>query len=131
MVLTSDSSRQFTSGLIITAAMTLLFSFFLPWISFFGADLSGLTIQKLSRGNQSLWAIPLLAFCTVGLTLADMSSNLIRRLAGFSPYVVLFVAVSRYDQQLMRQLEFGAWLALFAGVVLVCIPGSSQKKAAV
>lgn len=127
--LAPDAMRQFKSGLIIIASMTLLFSFFLPWISFFGADLSGLTIQKLSRGNQLLWAIPLLAFCTVGLTLADMSSNLIRRLAGLSPYVALFAAGGRYEQQLIQQFEFGAWLALAAGAVLICLPGASPKKA--
>jgi len=117
-----DAPDPVTRALIIVISLTLLLSFFLPWVNFLGVDLSGFNLQKLSDANRVFWLVPFLASCTVILALAKRNSGLPRYLAGLSPYAILVMSIMRHGPEIIQQFQFGAWLALVAGAALVCIP---------
>jgi hypothetical protein len=117
------SLRHLTS--LCTAA--LIFSFFMPWITFFSSRLSGLDIQRNFSSYQLVCVMPIMGAIVLMLNLAGRDTNLIRRIAGLVPFVILLVAINRLGSDLFKILEFGAWVAPAAGAALVCIPNETQN----
>jgi hypothetical protein len=115
----ATNSKQFIS----LAAFAVLVSFFLPWTTFLGTGISGTDIQK--GGDQFyrfVWIMPFLAVVTLILNLAGKSSDLVRRLAGIFPFVILFYSMREIGADIFKLLSYGAWLGLLGAAVLICIP---------
>ena len=122
----ADSSPKLRYTLVSFSAAVLVLSFFLPWIPFLGANLSGMDIQKNFSSYQLVWLMPLLALIALILNLARQNAGFIRRIAGLCPYAILVYSMNRLGSDLIKHLELGAWLALIAGAALVFIPGERK-----
>jgi hypothetical protein len=119
-------SPQIQRILIGIAAAVVLFSFFLPWVNFLGGNLSGLDIQKNFASYRLVWLVPALAIVTLVLTIGGLSSNLIRRIAGLCPFVILAYALNQMGSDLFQMVMIGGWLALIGGAALICIPNGHK-----
>jgi hypothetical protein len=113
-------------NLISLSATVVFISFFLPWIHFFGSNLSGLDIQKNFTSYRLVWLMPLLAAGTLGLNMAGQKTDLFRRLAGLCPFGILVYALNGLGGDLFSSLAPGGWLALIGGAALVCIPNAPK-----
>jgi hypothetical protein len=112
--------------LIGVAAAAVLFSFFLPWVNFLGANMSGLDIQKNFTSYRLVWLVPALAIVTLVLSIGGLSTNLIRRIAGLCPFVILAYALNQMGTDLFQTVMIGGWLALIGGMALICIPNGRK-----
>ena len=104
----------------------MVLSFFLPWITFLGAKLNGVDIQKSFSSYWFVWLMPLLALVALILNMANQNTSFIRRIAGLCPFAILAYSTNRLGNDLIEHLEFGAWLALITGAALVFIPGEGK-----
>ena len=65
--------------LVSLCALGLGVSFFLPWVQFFGGNVSGFDLQKLGDQQRLLWLIPI--FCAITIfagitkTFTDLSPS--------------------------------------------------------
>ena len=112
--------------LIGIAAAVVCASFFLPWVNFLGGNLSGLDIQKNFTSYRLVWLVPALAIVTLVLNIGGLSTNLIRRIAGLCPFVILAYALNQMGSDLFQMVMIGGWLALIGGVALICIPNGRK-----
>lgn len=127
-------------------ALVLLWSFFLPWLSFLGTPVAAHEIRERLRGPHRLlsaftensqvsldytlsiflWAVPLaaalvLAACLLprlrgGLWPACLAG--LAGLAGTAAFLFLHIELRSYPFQ---RLEEGAWVALAAGIGLLAV----------
>ena len=112
--------------LISIAAAAVFFSFFLPWVNILGANISGMDIQKNFSDYRLVWLVPVLAVITFLLNFAGQKTNLVRRLAGLCPFVILAYALSQMGSDLFRVVAVGGWLELIGGIALICIPNARK-----
>jgi hypothetical protein len=119
---TNTTTIKLNRNLLITVtAIVLLASFFLPWTTLLGQNLSGLDIQK-TDAYRFVWLMPLFAGISIGLNTLRLSTALVRRLAGISPFVILAYSLYHLGNEVFQILQVGAWLALVSGLVLVLLP---------
>src|SRR5437899_497825 len=83
------SSAKLRHDLVSLSAAALCLSFFLPWIKFLGAGVSGLDIQKNFSSYRLVWLMPLVAFFALVANMARQDTSIIRRLAGLCPFAIL------------------------------------------
>jgi hypothetical protein len=121
-VLTPQIQRIF----IGIAAGVVCASFFLPWVNFLGGNLSGLDIQKNFASYRLVWLLPALAIVTLVLTIAGLRDNVVRRIAGLCPFVILAYALDQMGSDLFQMVMIGGWLALIGGAALICIPNGRK-----
>jgi hypothetical protein len=112
--------------LIGIAAIVVCASFFLPWVTFLGANMSGLDIQKNFTSYKLVWLVPTLAVITLVLNFAGVRDNVVRRIAGLCPFVILAYALNQMGSDLFKIIMIGGWLALIGGVALICIPNGCK-----
>jgi hypothetical protein len=115
--------------LISTASAALLLSFFTPWITFFDGNLSGLDIQKNFESYRLVWLMPTLASLTFILSIAGLGTGLMRQLAGLSPFAILAYSLHEIGSELFKSISWGGWLALIAGLALICLPSPPKPQA--
>jgi hypothetical protein len=116
--------------LISFCAVGLIICFFLPWISFlFWGKPSGFDLAKAgskAEGNAValvfLWAIPFCSLVTVLAGMAKQSQKNIAQFTGALPFAALSVALYFHGSNLMKALEFGAYVSLVLGLVLFILP---------
>jgi hypothetical protein len=123
---TAAYTPQIQRLLISIAGAAIFFSFFLPWVNFLGANLSGLDIQKNFASYRLVWLVPTLALVTLVLNIGGLSTNLIRRIAGLCPFVILAYALNQMGSDLFQMVMIGGWLALIGGTALICIPNGRK-----
>ena len=119
-----------TSQLVSICAVGLIICFFLPWISFFfWGKPSGFDLAKLgakAEGNAValvfLWAIPFFSLVTVLAGMVKQSQKNIAQFTGVLPCAALAYALFYHGSDLMKILEFGAYISLFLGLVLFILP---------
>ena len=123
----STTSRN----VISVSAAVLGASFFMPWMTFFGGNISGLDIQKNFPSYKLVWLLPACAAITLVLTVAGKATAWDRRIAGAVPFAILAYSLNKFGSDLFRVLSWGGWVALAAGIVLVIVPSpaKSQPKA--
>jgi hypothetical protein len=109
-------------NLISLSAAVVFFSFFLPWVNLFGGNISGLDIQKNFPSYQYVWLVPVVAVITLLLNMAGTNTNLVRRIAGLCPFIILAYALNQMGSDLFKIIAIGGWLALIGGFALICIP---------
>jgi hypothetical protein len=110
------------------AAAVLLASFFTPWATFFGGNISGLDIQKNFESYKLVWLLPACAGVTLALNLAGAPTGLVRRIAGAVPFALLAYSLNKFGSDLFQILSWGGWLALAAGIVLIVVPSDSKPQ---
>jgi hypothetical protein len=110
------------SQLVSIAAAVLAISFFLPWVQFFGASLSGFDIQKLNDEQKLLWAIPVFSALTIFTGMSKRGQRTAAQLAGAIPFCVLIYWLKRMGSDLMHIISFGGYLTLISGAALLILP---------
>jgi len=115
-------------NLITLAAAAVFFSFLSPWVKLLGADISGLDIQKNFPSYRLVWLLPVFAGATILINIAGQKTDLIRRLAGLCPFVILVYALNELGSQLFQSIAIGGWLALVGGAALILIPTVHKSK---
>jgi hypothetical protein len=110
------------SQLIILCALGLGGSFFLPWIHFFGGQVSGFDLQKLGQWHRVVWLIPLFSVITVIAVLTKQSQRTAAQLAGALPFCVGAYWLAKLGGDLFQILTFGAYLSLIFGAALIILP---------
>lgn len=118
------------SHLISFCAIGLIVCFFLPWISvFFWGKPSGFDLAKegaKAEGNAValvfLWAIPFFSLVTVMAGMAKQSQKNIAQFTGALPFAALAVALRFHGTDLLKILEFGAYISLLLGLILFILP---------
>jgi hypothetical protein len=113
---------------ISIASAVLLGSFFLPWIKFFGANISGLDIQKNFSSYKYVWLLPVFAALTFILNISGVGTDLMRRVAGIVPFTILIYSVHRFGSDLWSSILIGGWLALVSGIGLLVIPNEPKPQ---
>ena len=99
-------------------ALALGICFFVPWMHFFGARLSGFDFQKLSDVGKLFWLLPVFAALTLCAGLVGKSQKIAGQLAGAAPFVILAYGLSQLGKELFNALAPGAWIGLVLGAVL-------------
>jgi hypothetical protein len=118
-------------NVISVCAAVLGASFFMPWMMFFGGNISGLDIQKNFPSYKLVWLLPACAAITLVLTMAGKATAWDRRITGVVPFAILAYSLNKFGTDLFQALSWGGWVALAAGLVLVIVPSpaKSQTKA--
>lgn len=118
-------------NIISIAATVLAASFLMPWAGFFGGNISGLDIQKHMDSYKLVWFLPACAVVTLALNIARAQTAVVRRIAGLVPFAILAYSLNKFGSDLFQILEWGGWVALAAGIVLLIVPSpvKSQPKA--
>jgi hypothetical protein len=124
-------SSTITRNVISVSAAILGASFFMPWATFWGGNISGLEIQKNVDSYKLVWLLPACAAITLLLNVAGAQSAIVRRIAGLIPFAILAYSLNKLGSDLFQILSWGGWVALAAGIVLIIVPSpvKSQPKA--
>ena len=119
-----------TSQLISACAVGLIICFFLPWISFlFWGKPSGFELAKEGAKTKGdavafafLWAIPFFSLVTFLAGMVKQSQKNIAQFTGAFPFAALAYGLYYVGSDLMKILEFGAYISLLLGLVLFILP---------
>jgi len=119
----------------IAYAAALFFSFFMPWVSFYGIGSSPYSITTKNFGDSWVLAlIPILAGIAVFVDWKDLREKFWLLIAGISPFAILlwmFAKSGGFNQSrsafssgfdlsdMIELLDIGFYLALIAGALLV------------
>jgi len=115
-------------NIINVTAAVLAASFFMPWMTFFGANITGLDIQKNFPSYKLVWLLPAGAAITLVLAMAGKATAWDRRIAGTVPFAILAYSLNKFGSDLFRLLSWGGWVALAAGIVLVIVPSPAKSQ---
>jgi hypothetical protein len=118
----SNTYRNITS----IAAAVLLASFFAPWATFLGGNLSGLDIQKHFESYKFVWLVPASAVAALVLNMAGLRTATVRRAAGGAPATILVYSLIKFGNDFFHLIAWGGWLALAAGMVLIIVPADPK-----
>ena len=118
----SLSRRQ----LVNLCAAGLGVSFFLPWAQFFGANLSGLTLQKADDEQRLLWLIPICCAITILAGLTKHNQKIVGQLTGTLPFCVGVYWYAKLGNDLLHILSYGAFLSLAFGATLFILSRKSK-----
>jgi hypothetical protein len=126
----TQQSKSFTivRNAISVSAAVLGASFFMPWAVFFGANISGLDIQKNFESYRLVWLLPACALVALILNVAGASTALARRIAGGVPFAILAYSLNKFGSDLFQILSWGGWVALASGVALIIIPSPAKPQ---
>lgn len=122
----SFSSSQQTLASI--AALGLLISFFVPWITFLGTKISGLDIQKNFSSYQFVWVLPLFAVIALVANFLNKHVALACRVGGAVPFCILAYSMNQLGIDVWKSLLPGAWMALASGLILAWVPDRMKKQ---
>jgi hypothetical protein len=81
-----------SSPAVLIFACGLLAAFFMPWFQLFGSGISGYQIGTLGSYGNYAWVIPLLACCTLLMSLPGMNNRAIGIITGLVPLGAMFYA---------------------------------------
>lgn len=123
---TSSTVTTWYVAISFSAALEIA-SFFLPWVTFLGTELTGAAIQSNFPSYRLIWIVPLLAGITLLFNVARVPLEIVRRISGLCPFVILAVAINRLGSELLNELHYGAWFGLLAGALLTLLPGKPKE----
>jgi hypothetical protein len=124
----SSGSLASRRNSVSLAAVILFASFFIPWATFFGSNISGLDIQKTFSSYKLVWLLPACALLTFLLNIARLPTAIVRRLTGAVPLGILIYSLSKFGNDFWQMIAWGGWLALAAGAVLIVIPNTPKPQ---
>jgi len=120
----TNTYRNITSA----AAAVLLASFFAPWATFLGGNISGLDIQKNFESYKFVWLVPAIAGVALVLNMAGLRTATVRRAAGGVPVAILIYSLNKFGSDFFQLMAWGGWLALAAGIVLIVVPADAKLQ---
>ena len=112
--------------LVNLCALGLGISFFLPWVQFFGANLSGFDLQKLGNQQRLLLLIPIFCAITIFAGITKRSQKIAGHLTGALPFAVGVYWYCKLGSDLFNILTYGAFLSLAFGAALFILPRKSK-----
>ena len=110
------------------AAAALLASFFAPWATFLGGNISGLDIQENFESYKFVWLVPACALVALVLNMAGVRTASVRRAAGGAPVAILIYSLNKFGSDFFQLMASGGWLALAAGIVLIGVPADAKLQ---
>lgn len=120
-----------SSKLVLVCALGMLAAFFVPWLDYSDAGMSGYNLGLLGPFGYYVWIVPALAAATVLLSVLGVSNRGIGAVCGIVPLgsIVYFMfrlvneGQDRTTEGLLglagRVLELGAWLTIIFSVVII------------
>ena len=110
------------SQAIALCAAGLVASYFLSWINFLGFKASGFDlVQKYGGASLLLWAIPLFGVVALVASITKSSLRTAAQLAGVIPIFALGYGLYDSGTDLLKLLDFGAYLGIGTGVVMIVL----------
>lgn len=103
-------------------AVSLIASFFLPWVHTLLASQSG--FQFSQQGDKALlfWIMPVAALLAlVGSLSKHEATHVLCVLAGLMPFIILGYGLYREGSAILKMLDNGAWLGFGSGLVLILV----------
>ena len=111
---------------IVVCSLAMIGCFFLPWLNvFLGQTASGYQLQQLPSDEAKLiWAIPVGDLLALLAAAANVKQGVAAtsQLAGALPFLALLYYGVKIGQDLLQNLQIGAYLTLILGVALFCAP---------
>jgi len=120
----TNTCRNITS----IAAAVLLASFFAPWATFLGGNISGFDIQKNFESYKFVWLVPACALVALVLNMTGLRTTLVRRAASGAPVAILIYSLNKFGSDFFQLMAWGGWLALAAGTVLIIVPSDAKVQ---
>jgi hypothetical protein len=124
----SNRGKNTCRNITTIAAAVLLASFFAPWATFLGGNLSGLDIQKHFESYKFVWLVPACALVALVLNMAGLRTASVRRAAGGAPVAILIYSLNKFGSDFFQLISWGGWLALAAGMVLIIVPADPKPE---
>jgi len=112
--------------LVNLCALGLGISFFLPWVQFLGASVSGFDLQKAGDQQRLLWLIPIFSAITIFAGVTKRSQKIAGQLTGALPFAVGAYWYYKLGSDMLHVLSFGAYLSLAFGAALFILPRESK-----
>lgn len=112
--------------LVNLCALGLGVSFFLPWVQFLGANISGFDLQKAGDEQRLLWLIPIFCAITIFAGITKRSQKIAGQLTGALPFAVGAYWYSKLGSDMFHVLSYGAFLSLAFGAALFILPRASK-----
>ena len=110
----ADPSTAGMGQLVGLFAAGVAVCFFLPWLNVLGFKVSGLDIVRKGEGVYfALCTIPFFGIVTFIGSLAKISIKPAAQLTAVIPFFVLIYALFKEGADLLKVLDFGAYLGLF------------------
>jgi hypothetical protein len=117
-------------------AVVLIILFLLPWLSFGGLSMSGLSMMgDLSKGGNVpfevtmlniAWLIPILSIATIVMAVMGMDTKIVGIATGvvaILSFILLFLVLNKLvegsNQSALGLIGFGAYLTLLAGIGMI------------
>jgi hypothetical protein len=110
------------------SAAVLAASFFMPWATFLGGNISGLEIQKNVDSYKLVWLLPACAGITLILSMAGAQTAVVRRIAGLVPFALLGYSLNKFGTDLFQIVSWGGWVALASGIALIAAPSPAKPQ---
>lgn len=96
----------------------LFISFFLPWATIMGGNISGFELQKLGEYHKLLWLIPVCSVITIAGGVTGKGQRLAAQVTGALPYFTLIYWFYQLGKDLTEIMTVGAYLSLGLGLVM-------------
>jgi hypothetical protein len=100
--------------------------FFLPWVQFFGANISGFDLQKMGDEQRLLWLIPISCAITIFAGITKHSQKIAGQLTGALPFAVGVYWYAKLGSDMFHILTYGAFLSLAFGAALFILPRKAK-----
>lgn len=131
---------------VLVCAFGLLAAFFMPWIQFFGAGMSGYNLGQLGSYGNYAWVIPILAGATILLSFFGINNRGLGVIAGMVPLGAILYGLlrlageggSRATKGVLelagQVLSIGAWFTIIFSIAIIIaafvqVPvGTSQSQ---
>lgn len=105
----------------------LVISFFLPWLSILGVNISGVNLHEVWGPGQFTWLIPVIAGGALISAFMGKRDGVLAQIAGGIPFIFLAVGLNQIGPDLMKGLEIGGWGTLLSGLFLLCVAPRLKK----
>ena len=126
----AEWNKQIHSAIAL-CALAMIGCFFLPWLNvFLGQTASGYQLQQLPSDEAKLiWAIPAGGLLALLAATANVRQGIAAtsQLAGALPFLALLYYGVKIGQDLLQNLQIGAYLTLILGVALFVLPRFLKK----
>ncbi|HWM26493.1 MAG TPA: hypothetical protein VNP98_16880 [Chthoniobacterales bacterium] len=106
---------------VLICAFGILAAFFMPWLQFLGAGMSGYQLGQLGSYGNCAWAIPLLAGAAILISFAGGNNRGIGAIAGIVPlagFVYMLISLTVDSSSGISMFLFGRRGAASFGDVL-------------
>lgn len=119
------------SNAILICACGLLAAFFMPWVQFFGAGLSGYDLGQLGSYGNYAWVIPILSGATIFASLNRFNNRVIGAMTGIVPLIGILYGMMRLNQGVRpgardgvieiagQVFAIGGWLTVLFSVAIL------------